>query len=98
MSAIIFSNLSISRTHTREPEAEVVYASRYPQLGLTAYGSSEEGADDILKKLLDVFINCLLEKGLLVQRLERTNVRWSRRGSEWSPAIADSMNVEVGVT
>lgn len=71
MRAIIYSNLSISRTHTREPETEVVYASRYPHLGLTGYGSSEEEADDTLKNLLDVFTNCLLEKGLLIQRLER---------------------------
>ncbi len=97
MSAIIYSNLSISRTHTREPEAETVYASRYPQLGLTAYGSSENEADDMLKNLLEVFTNCLLDKGLLVQRLERASIRWFRRGSDWSPAIADSMNVEVGV-
>jgi hypothetical protein len=58
------------------PNDGSVWAARFEELGLTAYGSSEHEATVIVKKMLNRFVNAYRNSGQLESRLNQVGVRW----------------------
>ena len=56
-----------------------VFSARLRQLGLTAYGDTEEEAVDDCKKLLSRFVNAYQGNGKLEEVLNRSGVEWHWR-------------------
>lgn len=53
-----------------------LFAARFPELGLTAYGRTEEQAWEDLKVMYRAFIGELRRKGVLEERLNQVGVKW----------------------
>ena len=77
---LILSDLTPEDWHTEEGE-ETIFAVRLRKLALTAYGRTEEEAQDNIQKILHAFINYLVDKEILEQTLNQVGVSW-----EWEDA------------
>jgi hypothetical protein len=63
-------------THSTNEGLPRLYAARYVNLGLTAYGDSEEEAIANLGKALNTYVRNLAKRGTLTERLARAGVTW----------------------
>ena len=63
-----------------EHSEDKVIAVRFPALGLTAYGETENEAVHDLKQLFNKFVHTYRNAGLLEEVLNRAGVEWWWRG------------------
>ena len=67
--------------HSTNEDIDRIYAARYRNLGLTAYGASEEEAKKNLSTLTNKFVTTLHRDGTLPNRLATGGVRWYWEGA-----------------
>ncbi|MCI0441491.1 MAG: hypothetical protein L0177_20505 [Chloroflexi bacterium] len=74
-------------------ESGDLFAARFPELGLTAYGRTEEQAWDDLKIMCRAFIGELRRRGVLERRLNEVGVRW-----HWAEEYPDDLSTAADTT
>ena len=82
---LVLSGLILEVIHTSNEEVDKIYAARYRNLGLTAYGASEEEARKNLSIFTNKFATALHRDGTLASRLSIGGVRsyWEEPGQGW---------------
>ena len=73
---LILVGLEKGIQHSVNDDEPTIYAARFRNLGLTAYGDSSEEAEHNLQVSLETFANKLFRKGILEQRFALLNIRW----------------------
>ena len=72
-------------SHTLMEDRPTIYAVRYGNFGLTAYGNSEEEAEKNLSEMLGVFLSNLFMKSIMNERLEKAGIQWRWTNADWVP-------------
>ena len=72
-------------TYTTNDDVPTVYAFRYTNLGLTAYGHSEQEAEENMSKMLRAFLSKLFLKGLMNERLNKASIKWHWTDTDFIP-------------
>ena len=82
---LVLSGLILQVIHSTNEDIDTIYAARYRNLGLTAYGASEEEAKQNLSTLTNKFVTVLHRDGTLPNRLATAGVRsyWEGAGQGW---------------
>ena len=65
-----------------------LWAARFQDMGLTAYGVTKEQAFDNLKHMFNLRIQALRRRGLVADELKRLDVKWaweSEYPEDWTP-------------
>ena len=78
---LVLSGLILQMIHSTNEDIDRIYAARYRNLGLTAYGASEEEAKKNLSTLTNKFVTTLHRDGTLPNRLATGGVRWYWEGA-----------------
>ena len=87
------------RCVTQQHKDDGVFAARFPQLGLSAFGETEEEAIENSKRLFNRFINTYRSVGKLHEVLDSAEVEWHWRDEYPSdrPAFEDTDNLVKSV-
>ena len=80
---IQLEGLLLEVTHTVDGDIARIYAFRYTNLGLTAYGHSREEAEENMSKMLRAFLSKLFNKGIMEERLNKGAIKWRWADSDW---------------